>query len=86
MVIYTTEATSVADVQNAVESNFEGGCQATSDSGQNFQTDTCTGKLKTTYEIRGKVMFSLVCVILYKRDGVGDQYTLDHKLLTPQTG
>ena len=68
MVIYTMEATSEAHVQNAVESNFEGGCQATSDSGENFQTNTCTGKLllPTMYEVGGKVMFSLMCVILYR--------------------
>ena len=73
MVIYTTEETSVADVQNAVETNFEGGCQATSDSGENFQTNTCLGKslLLTTYKVRGKIMFSLMCVILYGRRGVG---------------
>ena len=44
MVIYTSEATSVADVQNAVESNLQGGCQATSESGETYQTNTCTGK------------------------------------------
>ena len=46
MVIYTTEATSVAEVQNAVETNFAGGCQATSESGETYRINsTCTGKL-----------------------------------------
>ena len=44
MVIYTTEATSVAEVQSAVANNLQGGCQATSESGETYQTNTCTGK------------------------------------------
>ena len=62
MVIFTTDETTTSEVETSVQSSFQGGCQATSDSGNTYLFGAYCGELLPIFQ-RIKMLWGMVMTI-----------------------